>query len=319
MALGTAVKSVVGGMFGDVMPSARRSVRGMVDITGDTDLVPARTVKPELLAGPEGVSNILSMPEFQGMSRQQREENLEIAKKMFDEGESNLNIAARTGFGFTADGQPVLEINDNAAKLKRNLTELDTKKTYNLDEIIDHKDFFDAYPKLAKSKVDFYMGRDPSDRGRVDLRTGNISINKNQLPFIYEDTGNVEDQLDVIRTLIHEAQHGIQILEGMPGGGDPKWFMKGGGKGLSLTEKEAQRRYMKLVGEMWARNVEARFGKENIGNIFETFGKDPESVAAEITPSQAIDEEGLRTRALRQQYENPFYRDPFPDTTEENL
>lgn len=319
MALGTAAKSIVQGMFGDVMPSARRSVRGMVDITGDTDLVPARTVKPELLAGPEGIGNIMEMPEFQGISRQQREESLEIAKKMFEEGESNLNIAARTGFGFTEDGRPVLEINDNAAKLKRNLTELDTKKTYNLDEILEHKDFFDAYPKLAKSKVSFYMGRDPSDRGRVDLKTGDISINRNQLPFIYEDTGNIEDQLDIIRTLIHEAQHGIQIVEGLPAGGDPKWFMKGGGKGLSLTEQEAQKRYMKLVGEMWARNVEARFGKEDIGNIFETFGRDPESQAAGITPSQAINEEGIRSRALSQEFVDPNYSDPFPDTTKEQF
>ena len=157
MALGTAGRSIVEGLFG--LPSMRRAERGMTMV--DDEPMPSRLVKPELLAGPQGVGNIMEMPEFQGVPKQQREEMLEIAKQMFDEGESNINIAARTGFGFTEDGQPVLEINDNAAKLKRNLTELDTKKTYELKDIIEHKDFFDAYPKLAKTKVDFYMGRDP--------------------------------------------------------------------------------------------------------------------------------------------------------------
>ena len=315
MALGTAAKSIVQGMFGDVMPSIRRGARGYTDITGDEDLVPSRTVKPEILAGPQGVSNILEMEEFQGVPKQQREESLEIAKQMFEEGESNINIAARTGFGFTPDGKPVVEINDNAAKLKQNLTELDTKKTYELKDILDHKDYFSAYPKLAKAKVSFYKGS-PEDKGRVDLETGNISINRNQPAFIYEDTGDIEDQLNVVRTLLHEAQHGVQLLEGFPGGGDPKWFKKGGGKGLSLTEQEAQKRYMKLVGEMWSRNVEARYGKENLENIFQTFGRDPESVEAGITPSMAIDEEGLRTNALSvsPDFEDVMYQDPLERT-----
>ena len=310
--------SIVAGLFDNIMPSVRGAVRNMVDVTGDRDFVPAGLVKPELLAGPQGVGNIMEMPEFQGVPKQQREEMLEIAKQMFDEGESNVNIAARTGFGFTEDGQPVLEINDNAAKLKGPLVELDTKKTYELQDIFDHKDFFDAYPKLAKAKVDFYIGRDKSDKGRVDLATGNISINKNQAPFLYEEF-DPEEELNIIRTLVHEAQHGIQIIEGLPAGGDPKWFMKGGGSGLNLTKEEAQKRYMKLVGEMWARNVEARYGKENLENIFATFGRDPESKEAGILPNQAINEEGIRTRALSQEYEDPFYRDPFPDTTKENF
>lgn len=304
-----ALGNIVAGMFGDILPSVRGTVRNMVDITGDRDFVPASTVKPELLAGPQGVGTIMEMLEFQGVPQQQREEMLDLAKQMFDEGENNVNIAARTGFGFTEEGQPVLEINDNAAKLKSPLVELDTKKTYELQDIFDHKDFFAAYPKLAKTKVDFYMGRDKSDKGRVDLETGNISINKNQAPFLYEEF-DPEEELNIIRTLIHEAQHGIQIVEGLPGGGDPKYFMKGGGAGLNLTKEEAQKRYMKLVGEMWARNVEARYGKENLENIFATFGRDPESKEAGIIPSQAINEDGLRTKALK-------YEDPFPDTTKE--
>jgi hypothetical protein len=330
MALGTAAKSIVQGMFGDVMPSARRSVRGMVDITGDTDLVPARTVKPEIMTGELGTSRILDMPEFQGVQQAERQANLDLAIQMMEEGADNLDIAARTGFGFF-NGKPMMEIDDSKAKLVKPFTEVDMDKVYKAPEILKHDDFYKVYPEMKKLKVEFYDGDPPEskyeDNGYFDFENNTIGINKNawfmgdkRVGARWYETVDEEVFSRIMKTMLHEAQHAVQQVEKLPGGASASDFMAGGSSGFNLTEDEAQKRYLKNISEMWARNVANRFNnpddKTFNRNPFMTLGKDDESKAAGITARDAILPSGVKTNPFMT-YDELKGRDPFPDTTEE--
>lgn len=330
MALGTAAKSIVQGMFGDVMPSARRSVRGMVDITGDTDLVPARTVKPEIMTGELGTSRILDMPEFQGVAQAERQANLDLATQMMEEGADNRDIAARTGFGFF-NGKPMLEIDDSKAKLVKPFTEVDMDKVYKAPEILKHDDFYKVYPEMKKLKVEFYDGDPPEskyeDNGYFDFENNTIGINKNawfmgdkRVGARWYETVDEEVFSRIMKTMLHEAQHAVQVAEKLPAGASASDFMEGGVAGFNLTEEQANKRYLRNIGEMWARNVAKRFNnpddKTFNRNPFITLGTDDDSKAVGITAENAILPSGASTNPYLP-YEDPFYKDPFPDTTEE--
>lgn len=327
MALGTAAKSIVEGMFGDIMPSLRRGARGYTDITGDEDLVPSSTVKPEIMTGSMGTGRIMEMPEFQEVTQAERQANLELATQMAREGADNRDIAARTGFGFY-EGQPMLEIDDSAAELAQPLTNVDTKKKYKAPEILKHDDFYKVYPEMKDLKIEFYDGDPPSsdfeDNGYFDFDSKTIGINKNAWFMGDKRLGALNyEQVDeevfktLMKTMLHEAQHAVQQAEKLPGGASASDFMPGGDSGLDLSREDAQKRYTKVIGEMWARNVAERFNnpdnKTFNRNPFQTLGKDPESEKLEIGPTDAILESGVRTNPFAP-YENVNYQDPLERT-----
>lgn len=313
MALGTAAKSIVEGLFGDVVPSVRQATRGYTEV--DDELIPSRLVKPEIMTGEVGTTRVMEMPEFQGVKQAQRQENLDIAYKMLEEGADNRDIAARTGFGFY-DGKPIMEIDDNQAELAQPLTNIDPKKTYKASEIIKHEDFYKVYPEMKDIKIKFYDGDPPEvsvDNGYFDLDTKTIGLNKNSWIMSNQRSGamNFEEIDDdifalLMQTVLHETQHAVQQLEKLPGGGSPSDFMKGGKSGLNLSREDAQKRYSKIIGELWARNVGERFGQPKTKSPFETLGKDEESQRYEIDPRKAILESG--------EVVNPFYNEPVERT-----
>ncbi len=321
MALGRIGESIVEGLFGDIVPSVRNVIRGYTNV--DDELVPSQLVKPEIMTGAAGTGRVLEMDEFQGIQKAKREENLAIAYKMAEEGEDNRDIAARTGFGFY-EGKPMLEIDDDAAELAKPLTEVDADKTYDVTEIIKHDDFFKVYPELKDIKVSFFDG-DPKEDGLAyfDYDNKEIGLNKNG-PAVsnalqYEDAGGEESFKALMETVLHESQHAVQQIEKLPGGGSPDEFMAGGAAGLDLTSEQADKRYKKLIGEMWARNIALRFrGKDKGTSAFATLGTDDESKKVGITAKDAVLESGVKTNPFAP-YENVNYTDPFPDTTKENF
>jgi hypothetical protein len=326
MALARIGESIVEGLFGDIVPSVRNAVRGYTMV--DDEPMLSRLVKPEIMTGAEGTSRVMDMPEFQGVTQAERQTNLELATQMAKEGADNRDIAARTGFGFY-EGQPMLEIDDSAAELSKPLTELDVKKKYKAPDILKHDDFYKVYPEMKKLKVEFYDGDPPTsefeDNGYFDFDKKTIGINKNawfmgdpNFGALYYEQPNEEVFKTLMKTMLHEAQHAVQQVEKLPGGASASDFMKGGDSGLELSQEDAQKRYAKVIGEMWARNVAERFKKTTKDNPWQTLGKDPESEKYGFTAKDAILESGIKTNPFVP-YEELNYQDPFPDTTKENF
>lgn len=325
-----AIGNIVAGLFGDLIPSVRQAARGYTMV--DDELMPSRLVKPEIMTGPTGTSRIMEMDEFQGIKQEQRKQNLEIAMRMAEEGADNREIAARTGFGFY-EGQPMMEINDDAAKLAKPFTEVDVKKTYKAPQLLKHDDFYKVYPEMKDLKIKFYEGEPPEsniiDNGYFNIDSKTIGINKNSWFMSNPSSGalNFEEMDDdifelVMQTMLHEAQHAVQVAEKLPGGASAEDFMKGGSSGLKLNRKEAQRRYARNIGEMWARNVAERFQgmrktKEK-DNPWETLGKDEDSELYQINAKDAILPSGASTNPYLP-FEDVEFKDPFPDTTKEQF
>ena len=324
-----AIGNIVAGLFGDMIPSVRQAVRGYTMV--DDELMPSRLVKPEIMTGELGTSRILEMPEFQGIKQEQRKQNLDLAMQMAQEGADNRDIAARTGFGFY-EGQPMMEINDDAAELVKPFTEVDIKKTYKAPQLLKHDDFYKVYPEMKDLKIKFYDGEPPEsniiDNGYFDLDNKTIGINKNSWFMSNPNSGalrieKIEDDIFelIMQTILHEAQHAVQVAEKLPGGAQAEDFMKGGSAGLELNRKEAQQRYAKVIGEMWARNVAERFKALKDKNPWETLGMDEDSQLYKITANDAILPSGVKTNPFVP-YEDLKYKDPtldpdLEDTTKE--
>ena len=331
MALGTAVKSIVGGLFDDMVPSVRKVMRGETMV--DDEPMPSQLVKPEIMTGAAGTGRIMDMPEFQGVTQAERKANLDLATQMAREGADNRDIAARTGFGFY-EGQPMLEIDDSKAQLARPFTEVDMDKVYKASDLFKHDDFYKVYPEMKKLKVEFYDGEPPEsqyeDNGYFDFERKAIGINKNAWYMGDKNLGaRFYEELDeevfskVMKTMLHEAQHAVQVAEKLPGGASAEDFKVGGSSGLNLTDDQAEKRYRRNIGEMWARNVAQRFNNPDNKifnrNPFMTLGKDDDSKAMKITAEDAILPSGISTNPYLPFEDDVQYKDPFPDTTKENF
>jgi hypothetical protein len=331
MALGTAVKSIVGGLFDDMVPSVRKVMRGETMV--DDEPMPSQLVKPEIMTGAAGTGRIMDMPEFQGVTQAERKANLDLATQMAREGADNRDIAARTGFGFY-EGQPMLEIDDSKAQLARPFTEVDMDKVYKASDLFKHDDFYKVYPEMKKLKVEFYDGEPPEsqyeDNGYFDFERKAIGINKNAWYMGDKNLGaRFYEELDeevfsqVMKTMLHEAQHAVQVAEKLPGGASAEDFKVGGSSGLNLTDDQAEKRYRRNIGEMWARNVAQRFNNPDNKifnrNPFMTLGKDDDSKAMKITAEDAILPSGSSTNPYLPFEDDVQYKDPFPDTTKENF
>lgn len=332
MALGTAAKSIVKGLFGDFLQPEELSFRGMMEVRDE--LRQAQRGRPEIMTGSLGTSRILEMPEFQGMKQEHRQANLDLAYQLMEEGKDNKEIATRTGFGFF-NGKPMMEIDDDAAEMAQPFTELDLSKTYKAPEILKHEDFYKVYPEMKDLKIEFYDGEPPvsktgvitEDNGYFSFEDKTIGINKNAW-FMTSPRGGAlssEQPSDeafalLMQTMLHEAQHAVQVAEKLPTGASPEDYMKGGRLGFDLSKEEATKYYRRLIGEMWARNVAERFRSEQKT----VFKKTPFHTIeeGEVPVRKAILESGASTNpfipneiASYNNYLKP--QNPFPDTTEE--
>jgi hypothetical protein len=308
MAIGSAARSIVQGLFPEAATSLRKTMGGMEVDTMDEGML-ARLKDPELVLGPQGVASMMEKVNPQVKAKMQEE--MDLAYKMRDEGEPLTDIEARTGFMFDDQGRILKEINDNAATLKKPLEDLNKEKEYNLNEVFDHKSFFAVYPDLAKTRIRFYKGKS-TENGFFDIKDGLIGINLNNKAFIDKDEAAVKD---TVRTVLHEGQHLIQKLEGMQVGGNPEMFMPGGSSGLNLSKQEATQRYLKLMGEAQARNVAFRYGKKTGRDFLKTLATDPQSVQNNINKYRLIKNTGEPYRAVSQEeFVDLNYKDPFEDS-----
>ena len=114
-------------------------------------------------------------------------------------------IRKATGWSRGLDNKWKFEIDDSKAKYKKEKIRLG--KAVNLNEVLEHRDLFKAYPDLKKVKVKEISNLDA--RGIYSPNFDCIFINEN-LPT-----------QEKLKSLIHEVQHAIQVREGFAVGESP--------------------------------------------------------------------------------------------------
>jgi hypothetical protein len=162
-------------------------------------------VEPVVFAGKKGATADLSA--------------LRKADAMEAGGADKAETWKQTGWVKGADGQWRYEVDDSAAKVSKFGTEIlgqakgiATKLdglVAPLSMILDHKELYRAYPKLANIPVEIYSeAAFPAIKnmwGYLDRKTGKIVINADKA-----SSGST----DFLHTLLHEFQHRVQQDEG---------------------------------------------------------------------------------------------------------
>ena len=131
--------------------------------------------------------------------------SLQKAETLEKDGVSAEEIRKATGWSRGLDNKWKFEIDDSKAKYKEEKIRLG--KAVNLNEVLEHKDLFKAYPDLKKVKVKEISNLDA--RGIYSPNFDCIFINEN-LPT-----------QEKLKSLIHEVQHAIQVREGFAVGESP--------------------------------------------------------------------------------------------------
>jgi len=157
------------------------------------------------------------------------------AQRLLDRGEDPQKIYEETGIEFLPQTEynfmrPVFNIDpegmsvrdfdalqqvipstsaDRLAKGESGVVKLPIK------DVVDFSEFYDNYPQVE----DFEVAFDPN------LSKGSASFNAYK-KILSLSMDNLDDTTpDEIRNiLLHELQHGVQAVEGTPGGASPKWF-----------------------------------------------------------------------------------------------
>ena len=169
---------------------------------------------------------------------------LATAQQRIEAGEDAEAVRQATGWSQGADKKWRFEISDADARLKsssngRVLSGI--KGGYGslpLESVLDHPALYAAYPDLRDMRVRFadLAGTD----AQINLQTSVIEIGSHLDP----DALNGE----VLSSLLHEIQHGIQYVEGFASGGTPA--------GMSRKAKAEQRRLEEKM-ERYDRSAQA--------------------------------------------------------------
>lgn len=130
---------------------------------------------------------------------------LKQAENLEKDGASAEEIRKETGWSRGLDNKWKFEIDDSQAKYNEDKIRLG--KAVSLNEVLEHKDLFKAYPDLKKVKVKEISNLDAN--GIYSPNFDCIFINEN-LPT-----------QEKLKSLIHEVQHAIQVREGFAVGESP--------------------------------------------------------------------------------------------------
>lgn len=181
-----------------------------------------------------GASSVVPVPDnslriFGGVrSKTANMDALTKAQIMEREGASSDDIWRDTGWGRGADTQWRYEIPDYKAVIRpynfKNPVTGAGGTSYNqavFSELLDHPEFFEAYPELKDIKVNETFS--PDVRGyympRFERGTINPSISE---PYIALNLKALPSDANKLSTLLHEAQHAVQQKEGFAPGSSPK-------------------------------------------------------------------------------------------------
>jgi hypothetical protein len=302
----------------DILESASKGMkRGLFQF----DDKPSQLLPTEIVGGSEGLSTFLSnvAPEVS----KKYTDNLDLAQKMFQRGEPAEDILARTGFWFDENGQIKYEIDDSQMQLMVPFEKLSPRVTMNLGDLVKHDKFFQYYPDLADTPVNFYSGN-ATEVGGFNLKTGEIDINTNSASLVDRDP------IGAIGDLLHETQHAVQKFEKFAQGGAKEQFLR---DIVTPTDKEIEKafnQYLRLAGEAEARNVSFRYtepkydkvakivnmpskNKVKGQNFLQSLAKDPMSEQYGVNPRQLTDSKGnvidIRNEVVER--DDLVYQDPL--------
>lgn len=168
-----------------------------------TDWVEAQTEKG--LVSRRAVKNRLFKDKTLSLTREEKAAIEKVSNNQERVRDVLLRIKYRTGWSRGADGQWRYEIEDKDAKvnlslLKRNRGFFADEMT--LEEVLNHPELYDAYPRLRNVEVVVWNDIDFAD-AQYSRKSNVININLATLP---------ESQIKA--KLLHEVQHAIQNLEG---------------------------------------------------------------------------------------------------------
>jgi hypothetical protein len=191
---------------------------------------------------------------------------LRTAQAMAAAGKDPYAIWQQTGFYRDTPVNWRFEMPDQAARVVNPVVGVRPAS-----EAFDHPELFRQYPQLADLPVRF-----------MDLGAGNAGVlykNDATRQPAFMQINSMDPVAEQLKTFLHEGQHGIQMLEDLPGGAQVSDFLaddyparraeleRRANAGEDVTKPwtemdkeylEAWEKYQKVPGEVEARNVEDR-------------------------------------------------------------
>jgi hypothetical protein len=195
---------------GKVDPRSDEGIGRAFDMAGTVGTGGMAVSRSAMGAVPEGAVGMFASPKRVLPPDQYRQ--LEFALSDLKAGKTTPEeIYAQFGVSFGKDGAPRAEISDHAASLRnmgvqRSLTR---GQPVPLDQALRHDELFAAYPELKNFKV-----QGVSQPGSNAMGAFYPGLNKIELNTAHPANTPTER----LNTILHEAQHGIQSMEGFPGG-----------------------------------------------------------------------------------------------------
>lgn len=171
-----------------------------------------------------------------GRALQAPTKQLELAKKMYNEGRSYEDIYRNTAIHTQPGVPPQWEIVDKNMTFSPQLAKLwdsgnnATEFSGKLADIVTHKELLDNYPELTNTTVTFKkLPKGQKVSGSFDPSTGNITI-------AAEDMEWAKD------ALVHELDHAVQRIEFFPRGANPDALETGQKAEAMVTQLEVLKR-----------------------------------------------------------------------------
>jgi hypothetical protein len=138
------------------------------------------------------------------------------AQELASRGTHRDTIWNETGWFQGQDGKWRFEIDDSAARFKREPTiphERNVKGDMRVGDFFEHPELFSAYPEIADAPFS-QMPLHPA-AGTYDRKTGMISVLRNPPPPLSQKS-----------VALHELQHAVQQREGFAQGSNPEVALK---------------------------------------------------------------------------------------------
>lgn len=177
---------------------------------------------------------------------------LKAAEQMEASGKRVEEIFQTTGsFISPGDKQRRVHIPDTEAKLK--LESPNSTGEYLLSQLLEHPKLFEAYPELASAKISVRQpgGTFYGEYGR-DIHTGNQTI-------------TVRNNEDMLSTLMHEIQHGVQDIEGFPRGGSASLMSSILSRDTDMDKYIDLSESVKKYGDLWRSTARDLRPKKAVG------------------------------------------------------
>jgi hypothetical protein len=194
-------------------------------------------------------------------------------------------VFRETGAFIGADGTRKFEIDTSSARVDlEKIKDLYMfSSTKRLPEVLDFPELYENYPQLQDTRIVF----DSSIPGEAQYRgrANEIAINPNPENLTQET---------ITSTILHEAQHGVQNIEGVLS------------RELFLEDDITFDEYFRLPTEVEARNVQARFERPRYKEVL------PE-VSAEYTLEEMSDVDALRARVNEKAFKELMGQNPLDD------